>query len=220
LEEKNSPHTPETLEKIKNYIEELKKEIKTSNKGITQLHRMDFTPINEREDLFEKFTMKIYKAKEKIKFLKENLRMKKGIKTLYINYHENNNYNNLSYDVENILLEGLIRNKNNIDNMPITLKNILHCITYNFNEEIKEEQKNILKCPFDCKYFLSKNRYFFLDEIKKYNIDYKNIYELKFYKDLQLYKKMVFDKYYDKYHVLITQDYFNDYYYFNFFKNI
>ena len=183
-----TPHNTETLNKIKSYIKELKEDIKLIKQELKDLRTLpksnDFNG-----DLFSKkcdLKEKLFANRYIIRVLKENLELDSDIINLYMNYDKDNNYNNLPNKIQSLIIVGYIENDDNICNFPITLERILHS-TYRTSK---------LKMPFNCKY--SDDLYelsldiLSLDILEENKIDFNSVYEIVFYKDLQLYTEMDF----------------------------
>jgi len=181
METKTTPHNTETLEKIKSYIKELKQDIKLIKLELKDLRSISKSN-NVNEDLFIKkcdLKTQLTACRYVIEVLKENLEFDSDIINLYINYDHRNNYNNLPNKIQSLIIVGYVEEDDNICNFPITLERILHS-TYRTSK---------LKMPFSCKY--SDDLYeLSVDTLEENNIDFNSVYEIVFYKDLQLYTEM------------------------------
>jgi hypothetical protein len=183
MESKTLLHNTKTLEKIKSYIKELKQDIKLIKQELKDIQDKS-NSIDDDDYEFKKIELEenLRAFRYIIRVLQENLELNSDIINLYLNYNDNKNYNNLPNTIQSLIIVGYIEDDYNICNFPITLERILHS-TYKFSK---------LNIPFNCKYSDELLYELSLETLEENKIDINSVYEIVFYKDLQLYTNMDF----------------------------
>jgi hypothetical protein len=183
MESKTLLHNTKTLEKIKSYIKELKQDIKLIKQELKDIQDKS-NSIDDEDYEFKKIELEenLGAFRYIIRVLQENLELNSDIINLYMNYNDNKNYNNLPNTIQSLIIVGYIEDDDNICNFPITLERILHS-TYKFSK---------LNIPFNCKYSDELLYELSLEILEENKIDINSVYEIVFYKDLQLYTNMDF----------------------------
>ena len=204
---KNSPHTPETLEKIKKTIEDLKNENKQNRKIYNNIKNNNVYNVIKSNYMIEDLNIKYGFNETEIKILKNNLKIDiNNIKDIYLNIDHIDDLQEIINKlplIDSLIIEGLedLENITTIyQNLPITLKNIyITSFTYENQEEndnIYNDQLNkMFEIPFGCKIKIIKYNYKYSGNKKRIDLLKKKIKKKLFcikksIEDINLFYKM------------------------------